>query len=116
MIGSIVLVLVGCAVVGLGMLPSDAPRYFLLFGAQLIASGALGAISAWLRRPGRLRFLLRALSLIMNAALVVWTGVLIFNGMVRGPLLVAAPLLFGLPAVLNIVWGRSLSAVRTPHL
>ena len=103
MIGSILLVLLGCAVVGLGMLPSDASRYFLLFGTQLIGSGALGAISAWLRGRGRLRFLLRALSLIVNAALVVWTAVLIFNGMVRGPLLVAAPLLFGVPAVLNIL-------------
>ena len=52
MIGSIVLVLLGFAVVGLGMLPSDAFRYFLLFGAQLIGSGALGVISVWLRGRG----------------------------------------------------------------
>ena len=54
-IGSILLVLLGIAVVGLGMLPSDAPEFFLLCGAHLIASGAFGAVCALTKGRGGLR-------------------------------------------------------------
>ncbi|MCA9123416.1 MAG: hypothetical protein H6822_10590 [Planctomycetaceae bacterium] len=102
-LGAIILVLLGCAVVGLGMLPSDAPGFFLLFGAHLIACGALGAIGAWTTRRGGLRLLFRWMSVIVNAALAFRIAMLILSGTVRGPLIVAAPLLLGLPATLNVV-------------
>jgi hypothetical protein len=34
---------------------------------------------------------------------MIWIAILILNGTVRGPLIVAAPLLLGIPAVLNVV-------------
>ena len=43
-IGSIVMVLLGVAITGLGMLPSDAPRFFLLLGLHVVAGGA-GSVS-----------------------------------------------------------------------
>jgi hypothetical protein len=102
-IGSIILLLLGCAVGGLGMLPSDAPGFFLFSGAHLIASGAFGAICAWTKGRGGLRLPLCWTSMIVNAALAIWIAILILNGTVRGPLTVAAPLLLGLPAALNVV-------------
>jgi hypothetical protein len=102
-IGSVILVLLGCAVAALGMLPSDAPQFFLLCGAHLIASGAFGAIGALATWHGGLRYLFGWTSMIVNAALVVWIVMLVLNGTVRGPLVVAAPLLLGLPAAINVV-------------
>ena len=102
-VGSIVLVLLGIAVAGLGMLSSDAPEFFLLCGAHLIACGAFGAVCALTKGRGGLRHLLFWTSMIVNAALMIWIAILILNGTVRGPLIVAAPLLLGLPAMLNVV-------------
>ena len=101
--GSIVLLLLGSAVAGLGILPSDAPGFFLLSGAHLIAGGALGAIYAWTVGRGGLRLLLCWTSMIVNASLAIRVAILIFDGTVRGPLIVGAPLLLGLPALLNVV-------------
>jgi hypothetical protein len=101
-IGSIVFVLLGIAVAGLGLLPSDAPGFFLLTGAHLIACGTLGVTCAWVQGRGGVRYLLCWTSLIVNAALVVRVAILILDGTMRGPLLVAAPLLLGLPAALNV--------------
>ena len=114
-IGSIILVLLGCAVVGLGMLPSDAPGLFLLFGAHLITGGALGAICASTKGRGGLRLLLRWTSIIVNAALAIRIAILFLNGTVRGPLIVAVPLLLGFPAMLNVAsaaFGRASTSTR----
>jgi hypothetical protein len=102
-VGSIVLVLLGIAVAGLGMLPSDAPGFFLLTGAHLIASGTLAVTCAWVNGRGEVRNPLCWMSIVVNAALMIWIAILILNSTVRGPLIVAAPLLLGIPAVLNVV-------------
>ena len=85
------------------MLPSDAPGFFLLTGAHLIASGTLAVTCAWVNGRGEVRIPLCWMSIIVNAALMIWIAILILNGTVRGPLIVAAPLLLGLPAMLNVV-------------
>jgi hypothetical protein len=41
-VGSAMLVFFGIAVASLGMLPSDAPSFFLACGGHLFASGGLG--------------------------------------------------------------------------
>lgn len=102
-VGSAVLVLVGIGVAALGMSPSDAPAFFLLNGAHLIASGALALLCV----RGRAPRLLCWTALIANVALAVRLAVLLLDGSVRGPLIIAAPLLFGVPAVLNVVWATS---------
>jgi hypothetical protein len=85
------------------MLPSDAPEFFLLCGAHLTACGAFGVVCALTERRAGLRHLLYGTSIIVNAAFMIWIAILILNGTVRGPLIVAAPLLLGLPAMLNVV-------------
>ena len=103
-VGSIALVLLGIAVTSLGMLPSDAPGFFLLNGAHLIACGLLGVTCAWVGGRGGVRHQLCWASIIVNAALAVRLAVLIANGTVRGSLIIAAPLLLGLPTMLNVVF------------
>lgn len=68
----------------------------------LMAAEALGAICAWSKGRGGLRLLLCWTSMIVNRALVIRIAILLLDGTVRGPLIVAAPLLFGLPATLTI--------------
>jgi hypothetical protein len=99
LIGNFVLLLLGGIIVWLGMIAGDGRSFFLLFGLHLLASGVLGAtctsFNGW-----------RALcltSLVVNALLLVRILLLILDGTVRGPLVVAAPLLFGLSAALNVV-------------
>ena len=41
--------------------------------------------------------------MLLNAALAVRIGMLVFDGTIRGPLIVAAPLLVGVPAAINVV-------------
>ena len=101
-IGSIILVLLGIAVTGLGALPSDAPGVFPLTGAHLIARGTLGVTCRWEQGRGRVLNLLRWTSLIVNAALVVRVAFFILDGTVHRPIFVSAPLLLGLPAAVNV--------------
>ena len=82
-IGSIVPVLLGTAVVGRGMLPSDARGFFLLSGAHLNAGGGLGAISLWTKGRGGLRRLLCWMSMIVNAALAVRIAIMMPAGTLR---------------------------------
>jgi hypothetical protein len=102
-IGSILLLLLGLAVAALGTLPSDTPGFFLLSGLHLAACGTLAVICTWIKPSGPIRHLFCWMSMILNAALVVRIAMLIVEGTVRGPLIVAAPLLLGIPATLNVV-------------
>lgn len=100
MVGSVALVLLGVAVTYLGMLPSDTSVYFLIFCGHLLASGTIGAIFAWTKG----NVALRLTSIIVNGALAVSVVLLILNGTIIGPAIMAAPLLFGAPAVLNVLF------------
>lgn len=102
-IGSVLLLLAGLAVAALGMLPSDVPGFFLLSGLHLAACGTLGVLCEWFRLRGSIRILACWSSMLLNAALAVRIAMLIFAGIVRGPLIVAAPLLLGIPAVINVL-------------
>jgi hypothetical protein len=102
-IGSILLLLLGLAVAALGMVPSDVPGFFLLSGLHLAACGMLGLICTWIKPRGPLRRLFCWTSMILNAALAVRIAMLVFDGTIRGPLIVAAPLLVGIPATINVV-------------
>jgi hypothetical protein len=41
--------------------------------------------------------------MLLNAALAARIGMLVFDGTIRGPLIIAAPLLVGVPAAINVV-------------
>lgn len=110
MLSSIVLVLLGLAVSVLSMLPSDASGFFMLMGLHLIACGMLAVPCAWGKRHGPVWRLLCWISILANAALAVRMGMLVCDGTIRGPLMIAAPLLVGVPAAINVVVaGTSLS-------
>ena len=98
LIGSIVLILFGIAVAGLGMLAMEAPWFFLHSGAHLIACGAIAMTCVWGDRRGRVWYPLYWASLFLNAALVMRIIILILLGTIRGPLIVAGLVLIGLPA------------------
>lgn len=104
-VGSAVLALFGVGTIGLSTLPSDAPEFFLRVGLALTAAGTLGLIqpllardrSSWLSLP------LRLASIAVNGLVVVWIGLMLLDGTVRGQLVIMAPLLVGVPATLNII-------------
>lgn len=99
---SVVLVLLGFTVSALNMVSSDAPGFFLLAGLHLVTCGLLGVICL----SGRLRWPVRQplcwLSIILNAALAVRTVLLVFDGTILGPLMIAAPILVAIPAAINV--------------
>lgn len=110
--GSAILVLIGCAVIGLSLLPSDAPQSFLVAGVLLMACGVSGALMVWrLRSGGRsvlsrgLVHLFRGLALVLNTILLFQMTLLLLNATLRGPMIIAAPVLVGVPAGLNIALG-----------
>ena len=102
-LSSVVLVLLGLAVSALSMLSSDAPGFFLLTGLHLIACGMLGVICLLGKPRWPVHHLFCWTSMLLNAALAVRIGMLVFDGTIRGPLIIAAPLLVGVPAAINVV-------------
>jgi hypothetical protein len=102
-IGSIVMILLGVAITGLGMLPSDAPGFFLLLGVHLLAAGAMGLAQQLTKGRSWFRLLLRLTSITINGVLAVRIVMVVLDGILRGPMVVAVPVLLGLPAVLNVV-------------
>lgn len=103
LIGSAVMVALGLAIAGLGLLPSDAPSFFLFLGLHVTICGGLGLVHQLTRGRGWLRVVLRLASATVNGALVVRIAMLVLDGTVGGVIVVAAPLLLALPAMLNIV-------------
>lgn len=119
-IGSGLLILLGVATVGIGALLSDTPGFFVLSGLSLSAAGGTGIAHHLVRARGWYRLLLRVMSIVLNALIVLWLTKFIVGGTVRGSLAAAAPVLLGLPAVLNIVaailnLGRQRAAGVCPH-
>jgi hypothetical protein len=102
-LSSAVLLLLGLAISSLSMLPSDAPGFFLLTGLHLIACGMLSAICLLGKSWSLVRHLSCWTSMLLNTALAVRIGMLVFDGTIRGPLIIAAPLLVGVPAAINVV-------------
>ena len=52
---------------------------------------------------GWFRVLLRLTSITVNSVLAVRIAMLVLDGTVRGPMVMATPVLLGLPALLNVV-------------
>jgi hypothetical protein len=102
-LGSVLLLLFGLAIAALGLLPSDAPGFFLLSGLHMVACGMLGLVCTWIKPRGPIRYFLSLTTMLLNAALAVRIGMLVFDGTIRGPLIIAAPLLVGVPAAINVV-------------
>ncbi|MEO1530123.1 MAG: hypothetical protein AAFX06_32390 [Planctomycetota bacterium] len=102
-VGSVILVLLGLAVTALGMLPSDAPGFFVFTGVHALACGVSGVICCLYKPgwPGKPIFCVA--SILVNAALVVRIGMLVLDGTIRGPLIGPVMLLVAGPAAINLV-------------
>ena len=102
-LGNVLLLLLGLAIAALGLLPSDAPGFFLLSGLHMVACGMLGLVCTWIKLRGPIRYFLNVTTMLLNAALAARIGMLVFDGTIRGPLMIAAPLLVGVPAAIDVV-------------
>lgn len=102
-VGSVLLLLLGLAIAALGLLPSDAPGFFLLSGLHTVSCGILGLVCTWIKLRSPIRYFLSLTTILLNTALAVRIGMLVFDGTIRGPLMIAAPLFIGVPAAINVV-------------
>ena len=101
-LSSVGLVPLGLAALALSILPSDMPGFYLLTGLHLIACGMFGVICLLGKPRWPVYRLSGWTSMLLNAALAVRIAMLIFDGTIRGRLIIAAPLLVGFPAAINV--------------
>ena len=100
-IGSVLLIMQGIVVGGLGLLPSDLPSFFLVFGTHLLGCGIAGVAFGMVKGRGVIALAAGWVSVLLNVSLVLRVCMFLIDGTARGATVVAAPLLLGVPAVLN---------------
>lgn len=104
LICSSIMVLLGGGISALSLLPSDAPGFFLFVGLGPLICGCVGLGYALVPTGTWVSSLLRWLSLIVFALLLVLIGWLLIRGIARGQLVVGAPVLLGLPCLVNAAY------------